>query len=61
VLSDGIACGDLRNVIRTINNLPGTYDGSLRVIINDLNPLTVVRSFMILECLRNVEEKVCCH
>ncbi|KAK0224510.1 hypothetical protein EDD85DRAFT_243310 [Armillaria nabsnona] len=46
-----IASGDLRNVVRTINELPEDYSGSIKIVLNDHNPMVVCRNLMILSIL----------
>ncbi|KAK0188295.1 hypothetical protein F5146DRAFT_1002396 [Armillaria mellea] len=46
-----IASGDLRNVVTTINELPESYSGSIRIVLNDHNPMVVCRNLMILSIL----------
>ncbi|KAK7445724.1 hypothetical protein VKT23_014719 [Stygiomarasmius scandens] len=46
-----IASGDLRNVIRTVNELPEDYQGTINMLINDFNPVVVSRNFLILMIL----------
>ncbi|KAK0437608.1 uncharacterized protein EV420DRAFT_1587760 [Desarmillaria tabescens] len=46
-----IASGDLRNVVRTINELPEDYSGSIKIVLNDKNPMIVCRNLLILSIL----------
>lgn len=46
-----IASGDLRNVVTTINELPESYSGSIKIVLNDHNPMVVCRNLMILSIL----------
>ncbi|CCL98308.1 uncharacterized protein FIBRA_00302 [Fibroporia radiculosa] len=52
-----IASGDLRDVIRTINELPPDYPGELTVVLNDSNPMIVARNLIILLLLGMIENK----
>ncbi|KAK0452836.1 uncharacterized protein EV420DRAFT_1558595 [Desarmillaria tabescens] len=51
-----IASGDLRNVVRTINELPGDYAGTIKIVLNDFNPIVVSRNLMILSILGIIED-----
>lgn len=51
-----IASGDLRNVVRTVNELPEDYIGTLKIVLNDKNPMAVCRNLMILTILGIVED-----
>ncbi|KAK0202285.1 hypothetical protein DFS33DRAFT_882083 [Desarmillaria ectypa] len=46
-----IASGDLRNVVRTINKLPEDYSGSIKIVLNDHNPIVACRNLIILSIL----------
>ncbi|CCM01082.1 uncharacterized protein FIBRA_03130 [Fibroporia radiculosa] len=52
-----IASGDLRDVIRTVNELPKDYTGELTVLLNDHNPMIVARNFALLLLLGSIENK----
>ncbi|SJL18689.1 uncharacterized protein ARMOST_22288 [Armillaria ostoyae] len=43
--------GDLRNVVRTVNELPEGFSGSIKIVLNDHNPMVVCRNLMILSIL----------
>ncbi|KAK0490418.1 hypothetical protein IW261DRAFT_1432010 [Armillaria novae-zelandiae] len=43
-----IASGDLRNVVRTVNELPENYAGTLKIVLNDKNCRIVSRNLIIL-------------
>ncbi|KAJ7483326.1 hypothetical protein FB451DRAFT_1439130 [Mycena latifolia] len=43
-----LSSGDLRNLIRTINNLPSDYGGYCNILLNDTNPVLVNRNLVIL-------------
>ncbi|KIY74191.1 hypothetical protein CYLTODRAFT_448385 [Cylindrobasidium torrendii FP15055 ss-10] len=45
------ASGDLRSVIKTINSLPGEYNGKLTILMNDKDPLVLVRIMVLLTLL----------
>ncbi|KIY66936.1 hypothetical protein CYLTODRAFT_444342 [Cylindrobasidium torrendii FP15055 ss-10] len=49
------ACGDLRNVIRTVNELPDDYSGELSIVLNDFNPFIMARNLIILLILTTIE------
>ncbi|PBK64333.1 hypothetical protein ARMSODRAFT_918507, partial [Armillaria solidipes] len=51
-----VASGDLRNMVRTINKLPGDYTGTIKIVLNDFNPIVVCRNIMILSILGIVED-----
>jgi hypothetical protein len=42
------ASGDLRHLIRTVNNLPDDYDLPLEIHLNDREPFVVARNWLIL-------------
>ncbi|KAK0445948.1 hypothetical protein EV421DRAFT_1734578 [Armillaria borealis] len=46
--------GDLRNVVRTINQLPEDYTGTTEIVLNDFNPIVVCRNLMILSILGTI-------
>ena len=49
--------GDLRNIIRTVNNLPSDYSGELTVILSDYEPIVVLRNIIILLALGCTPDK----
>lgn len=49
------ASGDLRNVIRTVNELPEDYAGELTLMLNDREPRTVIRNILLLIILGTVD------
>ncbi|PBK94164.1 hypothetical protein ARMGADRAFT_965842 [Armillaria gallica] len=51
-----IACGDLRNVVKTINGLPENYSGTIKIVLNDKNPMAVCRILLILSMLGIIED-----
>lgn len=51
-----VASGDLRNMVRAINKLPRDYSGTIKIVLNDLNPIVVCRNLMILSMLGIVED-----
>ncbi len=53
-----LACGDLRNVVRTINGLPENYSGTIKIVLNDMNPMAVCRNLIILSILGIIEDVV---
>ncbi|CCL98321.1 uncharacterized protein FIBRA_00315 [Fibroporia radiculosa] len=52
-----IASGDLRDVVRTINEMPHDYPGELTVVLNDVNPMVVARNLALLLVLGMAENK----
>ncbi len=57
-LTLSIDSGDLRNVVRTINQLPEDYTGSIEIVLNDFVPIVVCRNLMILSILGTVADVV---
>ncbi len=53
-----LACGDLRNVVKTINGLPENYSGTIKIVLNDKNPMAVCRNLLILSMLGIIEDVV---
>ncbi|KIM76000.1 hypothetical protein PILCRDRAFT_78276 [Piloderma croceum F 1598] len=53
-----VASGDLRNVVRTINELPSDYSGHLTILLNDREPLVVIRNILLLIILGTIEDSV---
>ncbi|KAK0466665.1 hypothetical protein IW261DRAFT_1346445 [Armillaria novae-zelandiae] len=51
-----VASGDLRNMVRTINELPGDYSGTIKIVLNDFNPIVVCRNLMTLSILGIIED-----
>ncbi|SJL17864.1 uncharacterized protein ARMOST_21428 [Armillaria ostoyae] len=51
-----IACGDLRNVVKTINGLPENYSGTIKIVLNDKNSMAVCRNLIILSILGIIED-----
>ena len=43
------ASGDIRHIIRTINELPSDYSGKLDIVLNDREPVIVVRNILLLQ------------
>ena len=56
-MTDTLASGDLRNVIRTINGLPLDYSGKLTVVMNDLDASVTLRNILLLQILGTVHDK----
>ncbi|KAF9543454.1 hypothetical protein CPC08DRAFT_824152 [Agrocybe pediades] len=52
-----VASGDLRNVVRTVNELPQDFSGQLTIILNDIEPIIVLRNALLLMIL-GTEESV---
>lgn len=51
-----VASGDLRNVVKTVNELPEDYSGTIKVVLNDLNTIVVCRNIMILAILGTIPD-----
>ncbi|KAI0067092.1 hypothetical protein BV25DRAFT_1868112 [Artomyces pyxidatus] len=51
------ASGDLRNVIRSVNELPSDYTGELTILLNDRQPFVVLRNVLLLLVLGKVADK----
>ncbi|KZT23913.1 hypothetical protein NEOLEDRAFT_1068540 [Neolentinus lepideus HHB14362 ss-1] len=51
-----IASGDLRNVVKTVNELPEDYSGQLTILINDRDPVVVMRNIFLLGILGTIED-----
>ncbi|KAF8891944.1 hypothetical protein CPB84DRAFT_1368633 [Gymnopilus junonius] len=51
-----VASGDLRNVVRTVNELPSDFSGELTVLLNDREPMIVLRNILLLMILGTVED-----
>ncbi|KAA1477215.1 hypothetical protein DENSPDRAFT_844415 [Dentipellis sp. KUC8613] len=51
------ASGDLRNVMKTVNELPSDYSGHLTILLNDIEPYIVVRNLAILLILGQVSDE----
>jgi hypothetical protein len=53
-----VASGDLRNVVRTVNELPSDYSGELTVVLNDREPMIVLRNMLLLMILGIMTEEI---
>ncbi|KAF9533232.1 hypothetical protein CPB83DRAFT_538125 [Crepidotus variabilis] len=53
-----IASGDLRHVLRSVNNLPTNYLGNLNILVNDYNLPIVCRNIILLLILANVPDEM---
>ncbi|KAF5328023.1 hypothetical protein D9758_018025 [Tetrapyrgos nigripes] len=51
-----VASGDLRNVIRTVNELPENYAGTLKILINDRDQMVQCRNLLLLVALGMIPE-----
>ncbi|KAF9523612.1 hypothetical protein CPB83DRAFT_871582 [Crepidotus variabilis] len=51
-----IASGDLRHVLRSLNELPPDYSGKLNILLNDINIPIVCRNIVLLLVLGNVSD-----
>ncbi|KZP28089.1 hypothetical protein FIBSPDRAFT_917742 [Athelia psychrophila] len=50
-----VASGDIRNVIRTVNELPPDYSGHISILLNDREPAVVARNLLLLTILGMVD------
>lgn len=53
-----IASGDLRNVVRTVNDLPEDYSGKLTIVLNEHNIAVTIRNLILLTLLGTIEDEV---
>ncbi|KZT23909.1 hypothetical protein NEOLEDRAFT_1163492 [Neolentinus lepideus HHB14362 ss-1] len=53
-----VASGDLRNVVRTVNELPDDYNGQLTILLNDRDPFVTVRNLVLLFLLGTIDDEV---
>ncbi|KAL6308530.1 hypothetical protein BKA93DRAFT_762976 [Sparassis latifolia] len=53
-----VASGDLRHVMRTVNELPSDYSGHLTILLNDRDPHIVLRNIVLLLLLGNISDEV---
>ena len=53
-----VASGDLRNVVRTVNELPNDYSGELTIVLNDREPMIVLRNMLLLMILGTMTEEI---
>ena len=49
--------GDIRNIIRTINELPPDYSGEIRILLNDQEPTVLLRNITLLCGLGIISDK----
>ncbi|GLB43235.1 hypothetical protein LshimejAT787_1301360 [Lyophyllum shimeji] len=49
------ASGDIRNLVRTVNGLPGDYQGKCDILFNDWNTLVVGHNLIVLRALLSPE------
>ncbi|PIK52222.1 hypothetical protein BSL78_10884 [Apostichopus japonicus] len=42
------ACGDLRHVMKTVESLPDDFNGSLKFVLNDIDPFSMARNVLLL-------------
>ena len=52
-----LASGDLRNLVRTVKNLPPDYAGKINVLLNDNQNFVVLRNIVLLETLGSNSDK----
>lgn len=48
------ASGDIRNVVRTVNGLPSDYAGEINILLNDREPVIVLRNIVLLILLGTI-------
>lgn len=48
----------MRDIVRTINELPSDYSGKIDILLNDREPLIVLRNILLLLILGKVTDKV---
>lgn len=48
--------GNLRNVVKTVNGLPEDYTSTLKVVLNDFNPIVVCQNIMVLTILGKIPD-----
>lgn len=53
-----VASGDLRNVVRTVNELPDDYSGELTIVLNDREPMIVLRNMLLLMILGTMTDEI---
>jgi len=53
-----VASGDIRNIIRTVNGLPADYSGELNILLNDREPIIVLRNIVLLQLLGSIPDHV---
>lgn len=52
-----LASGDIRNIVKTVNGLPGNYRGRCTIIVNDIDPQVTARNLIILAILLDTTSK----
>lgn len=50
--------GDIRNIIRTINELPSNYSGEISILLNDQEPTVLFRNITLLSNLAIISSEV---
>ncbi|KAL4248930.1 MYND-type zinc finger protein samB [Abortiporus biennis] len=51
-----VASGDIRQLVRTVNELPKDYTGTLTILLNDGQPYVTVRNLVLLIILMTLED-----
>jgi hypothetical protein len=51
LLNKSTGSGDIRNIIRTINELPSDYSGQISILLNDQEPTVLFRNITLLSNL----------
>ncbi|KDQ11254.1 hypothetical protein BOTBODRAFT_463500 [Botryobasidium botryosum FD-172 SS1] len=51
-----VASGDIRNLVRTVNGLPADYSGELNILLNDREPIIVLRNIVLLQLLGTIPD-----
>ncbi|PIK52223.1 hypothetical protein BSL78_10885 [Apostichopus japonicus] len=49
------ACGDLRHVMKTVESLPDDFNGSLKFVLNDIDPFPMARNVLLLFLISSCE------
>jgi len=49
------ASGDIRNLVKTVNSLPGDYTGKCHILFNDHNPIMMIRNTILLSIFEDLE------
>ncbi|KAI0046116.1 hypothetical protein FA95DRAFT_1494462, partial [Auriscalpium vulgare] len=52
-----VASGDLRNIVRTLNELPTDHSGKITILVNDGEPYVLLRNILLLLILGKVPDK----
>ncbi|KDQ51336.1 hypothetical protein JAAARDRAFT_211116 [Jaapia argillacea MUCL 33604] len=52
-----VASGDIRNIVQTITALPSSYNGQIKILLNDREPHIAIRNIALLLLLGTVDRK----